>query len=430
MLVTHDQTSRAITPFTDDLDELQKALEVIEASPAVGIQQTTGRRLVFNNIRDIYRQCEQSPFLEPCRDCLQQMVERVRSYSTGLLSERRAAMESLGNIVNALAVLDGKKALLHISDGIEQQTGVDLFFFLGEQICPQNRQDFQQHYLRMDVGDLNDLVNQANASRVTFYALEAAGLRGFSSASATYQDSFFKPDATNDMLRFANLQGTLHYLSEETGGKAILNTNQFAPALAKLTSEFRTYYSLGYQPAHPGRGRPHRVGVKVPKKKSYEVRYRRSFLHKKLEQQLADRALGAMMFGVVENPLEATVQVGAQSAGTEGRVTVALDFSVPVEKLTLIPYESGRRGRLAAIIAAPGDKKMAIRRKQIDITLPAEKAESTPSHYRFGVNVELAPGEYRLGVGIWDEVAAEGSFFGVEVEARLPDAPPEEAEEP
>ena len=38
------------------------------------------------------------------------------------------------------------------------------------------------------------------------------------------------------------------------------------------------------------------------------MRYRRSLLHKDLDQQLGDRTLGAVPFGVAENPLAAEVR--------------------------------------------------------------------------------------------------------------------------
>lgn len=434
MLVTHDQTSRVLTSFTRDLAELRAALETIQDSPAVGLRQQASERQVIDNVSQIFQHCEDNPFLNPCTDCLSQMVEMARIHSQALLSERRGAMAALGNVVNALAVLEGRKALLHVSDGIQQQSGISAFYYLGEQLCPQKRQEFQEYYLRQEVDDLNDLVNQANASRVTFYTLESAGPRNFSSASADWADARFKPDATNDMVRIGNLQSTLHYLADETGGKAILNTTQFASDLAKLSDEVQTYYSLGYQPAHIGGGRPHRVGVKVPANRSYQVRYRRSFVHKKPDQRLADRVLGAVMFGVAENPLAAGVVVVpreavAEGAGVDGDSVdrdsvdgdsvVSLEVSVPVDQLTLIQQEGARHGRLAAIVAAPDEKgkKTVIRRKQIDVLLAPEDGEESGASevYRFGINVELAPGEHQLGVGIWDEIASQGSFLSLVV---------------
>lgn len=419
MLLDRLQTVSVLTPFTSDLDELADALARLAETPALGAQQSSAYSGVLRNVRDIYQTCEDAPLLSPCEDCLQQMIEMVQFYSQSVMGERRAAMAALGGVINALSVLEGRKALLHVSDGIQMQTGVDLFYYVGEQLCPEKRQDLQPYLLRREVFDLNDLAARANASRVTLYALEAAGLRNFSSSSAEYDNHFFVPTATTDQIRFANLQSTLFYLSDETGGKAVLNANRFGEDLEKLTDEFRTYYSLGYQPAHPGQGESHSVSVKL-EKRSYQTRYRHSVLHKTPDQQLADRALGAVLFGVAENPLAAEVRPGPQSESDGGRLRVPLEVAVPVAKLTLISRDGARHGRLTVVVAAPGDngKKTAVRKQQVTILLPL--AEATEEVYRFGVNVELSPGEHSLGVGLWDDLAAAGSFLAVRVEARAP----------
>ncbi len=426
MLATHDQAARPLTPFTTDLEELRAALAVARESPAVGIQQVSARRSALGNIQEVYRTCQENDWLEPCVDCFEQMVELARIYGIAALSERRAAFGAMEGLVNALAVLEGKKAMLHVSDGIQQQPGVALFYYIGEQLCPERRPDVQEHYLRQDVDDLNALVAHANTARVTVYALEASRPRNFTSASADNDTSFygdaggikfFSPSADNDLVRTANLQGTLHYISEETGGKAIFNTTQFAPVLTDLAEELGSYYSLGYQPHHTGAGRTHRVGVKVPKK-SYQVRYRRAFVHKKPDQHLADRTLGAILFDLAENPLGAEVRPGHQTQGTGGRKIVPLEISVPLGKLTLLPHAEDRQGRLTVVVAAPDEngKRTVLRKKDILVSIPLA-GEKPGGSYRFGVNLELAPGEYDLGVAIWDEVAAVGSFLSVQVEA-------------
>ncbi len=425
MLATHDQAVRPLTLFTRNLETLRAALATAEKSPAVGVQQVTARRSALSNIQDIYRGCVESAQLEACADCFESMLQIARMNSRVALAERRAAIGALEGLVNALAVLEGRKALLHVSDGIQQQPGIDLFHYVGDQLCPGERQKVQEFYLRHDVYDLNDLIAHANSARVTFYTLEAGGVRNFSSASADMSgtvlgNTIFTPSADNDRVRFANLQGTLHFIAEETGGKALLNVNQFAPVLADLGDEVGTYYSLGYQPQHGGAGRTHRVGVKVPKK-SHQVRYRRAFVHKKPDQQLADRTLGAVLFDVTENPLAAEIRPGAQTQGSEDRKIVSLEVSVPFEKLTLLSQNDTWQGRLTVVVAAPNEKgkRTVLRKKEIAVAVSVAEGEEPEGDYRFGVNVELAPGEYDLGVAIWDEVAAVGSFLSVEVEATV-----------
>lgn len=421
MLVDRLQSVSVLTPFTTDAEVLSGALADLVEAPAAGLQQRSAHGTVLRGVQDIYRTCEESPILDPCEDCLFQIIDMVRFYSESALGERRAAMAALGDVTNALSVLEGRKVLLHVSDGIQLQAGVDLYYYVSEQLCPERRQELQQYLLRRDVFDLSDLASQANASRVTLFTLEAAGLRNFSAASAEYEDHFFRPSVTTDQVRSANLQGTLYYLSDETGGQAVLNANRFGEGLENLAEEFRTYYSFGYQPGHPGRGVSHRVGVSVGKR-SHRVRYRRSFLHKHPDQQLADRALGAVLFGVAENPLEAEVRPGPPSPAADGRLTVPIDVALPIGKLALIFHDGERLGKLTVVVAAPDEKgkRTAVRKQEVRVRLPPANAGGPTEPYRFGVNVDLRPGVHDLGIGIWDDVAGAGSFLGLRVEARNP----------
>jgi VWFA-related protein len=57
---------------------------------------------------------------------------------------------------------------------------------------------------------------------------------------------------------------TLRMLADETGGRAIVHTNDPGPALAKVIEDSSAYYLLGYVPSRdPADGRFHRIHVKV-----------------------------------------------------------------------------------------------------------------------------------------------------------------------
>ena len=440
MMISHHRgETQFITPFTTDLDKLHEALGRALDLPSSGIDGRRAHSGARQNMVEYFRSCtEANPNvidIDPCDFCFYDMLQQARIYGYNSTNERRLAVAALDQVVNALAVLPGKKTLLYVSDGVEQYGGLDLFYYL-EEICPERRNDIQQEYLRRDLGDLNDLVAHANASRVTFYALEAAGLRGYSSNDVRIEGPIpekngaaitnLQPSTFVDQIRSTNLQGTLHYISEETGGKAILNANDFEDELAELADELDTFYSLGYQPEHPGYAQTHRVSVKVEGKRQYDVRYRRTFLHKKDEQVLADRALGAVLFDVTENPLNASVEVRPQQPGSEGRTLVPLEVILPWNKLVLLPGEGGRQGHLTLVVAAPARSKKGsgIRKKDVPITVP--EGETPEGLYRVGIEIELEPGSYRLGLGLWDELAAEGSFLTVPVEVEA--APRETAE--
>ena len=79
----------------------------------------------------------------------------------------------------------------------------------------------------------------------------------------------------NDALRLS--QDSLRSLSEETGGFAAVNRNDFSDAFSRVVKDSSSYYVLGYYPKNDRRdGRFRKIEVKV-KRPGLEVRSRRGY---------------------------------------------------------------------------------------------------------------------------------------------------------
>ncbi len=415
LLAARDTEIRLLTPFTDDPEELRAALAKAVELPTQGIRRRQERESVLRDIRDTYEICLVAALADPCRDCFGGMRAAARFYGLSVEHHKQASLASLEALVGALGTLDGRKALLHVSDGIQERSGLDAIHYVGE-ICPEREADLRGDLLRFDsVADLNAVVARANASRVTIFAMEAAGLRQVSAVSVAHADPEFLPSSRNDQIRVANLQSTLFFLSNETGGRAVLNANRFDSDLRKISSELAEYYSLGFQADHPGGGESHRISVEVRKPK-LQLRYRRSVLHRGADQLLADRTMGAALFGGGANPLAAEAVTGQLSPGSEGRTAVPVEIRLPLSKITRLSEGNSEPGRLTLVVAAPaGDAGdgTAVRKQELSVTWP--DGELADLDYHVGVHVELPPGGHHLGIGIWDPLAAHGSFLSVPV---------------
>jgi VWFA-related protein len=71
--------------------------------------------------------------------------------------------------------------------------------------------------------------------------------------------------------------GALRAMAEETGGDAIINTNNFSPAFQRVVRDNSTYYLLGYEPAVEHRdGRFHSITIRV-NRPGLAVRARRGY---------------------------------------------------------------------------------------------------------------------------------------------------------
>lgn len=418
MVVAYDRSTRIVAPFTRDAEALSEALRQVAKLPASGTVRQRERSSVIHSIASIYRICSDSQFMNPCYDCWREMLQAARGYAEQVARERAASVSSLHGLIGSLSLLPGRKIVVYVSDGVQQQSGVDVFHFLGYKVCPQHKGDPDIVESQMEVdssGQMFDLIAHANANRVSFYALETAGLRSFTASSAEWDDFRFRQDPETDQLRIANLQNTLFYVSRETGGREVLNANHFVEPLTEIADEMSTYYSLGYTPTHPGAGRTHRVQVKVPGQKG-EVRYRTNYLHKAPEQLREEKTIGAFVLGVEENSLAVAVRTGKPEA-REGGFVVPIELAVPYENLALLPYEDTRRGRLTLILAAPEEngRRTSIRQRKFEVAAPLDEAARAGEFFRMGIRLALPPGEHSLLFGVWDDVAETVSYLRLDV---------------
>src|SRR6185295_4045787 len=187
--------------------------------------------------------------------------------------------------------------------------------------------------------ELQALAAHANAHRVTLYTLQASGLQApdASAAGSGPADRLFQFPAIGSVLR-ANNRDSLQLLADETGGRSILDTNDFLPDLSRVREDFESYYSLGYTPAHTGDGREHRIEVKV-KRSGVKLRYRQSYRDKPVLEKTVDRTLAALLFGLEDNPLQISVEIGEQTPGASGTVSVPIRLKIPLFTLAILNHE-------------------------------------------------------------------------------------------
>ena len=89
------------------------------------------------------------------------------------------------------------------------------------------------------VRELAELTRAANRANATIYTIDPRGL-----SAGPDIDADIKVEEWNAHLRDA--QGSLRVIAEETGGFAIVNTNNINAGLKRIDSETSDYYVLGY----------------------------------------------------------------------------------------------------------------------------------------------------------------------------------------
>ena len=181
-----------------------------------------------------------------------------------------------------------------------------------------------------------DAIGAATRSNVAYYAIDPRGLGSLfdetMQMSAPPDDPALGIGITSlaDELRLS--QDSLRTLAEETGGFAVVNTNDFAGSFDRLIRETSTYYVLGYYPANQKRdGRLRKIKVRV-KRPDLEVSARQGYVAPKNKSTPApaDAAAGtsAILRDALGSPiplsdLPMAVQV-APFKGTAPNASVAI----------------------------------------------------------------------------------------------------------
>jgi len=108
--------------------------------------------------------------------------------------------------------------------------------------------------------DIAELTRTANRANTTIYTVDPRGLVG-----AIDIDQNVNPREWSEYVRKS--QDTLRIIAEETGGSALVNSNDYDKGLKRIDNESSDYYVLGYYSSNPDRTRARRkIDVKITRK--------------------------------------------------------------------------------------------------------------------------------------------------------------------
>lgn len=395
MLVTYNRSFKERVPFTSDPALVNSTLFEIEKESGLGVHRDSERRDAIRSIDDA--------------DSAAEAIAHVRSYAGSYHNDTMFTIDALKQLVSSLGGLPGRKALLYVSDGIPLVPGEDLYHFVQEKF-----QDAGSVMLQAREWDASrryqELANQANSNRVTFYTIDAAGLRTLSAASAEFDRA--GGSAFIDSQNTYNLQAPLLQLAEATGGRAIINTNDIGDDLKVISRDLDSYYSIGYQPAHAGDGRYHKIEVKL-KQRGLRVRHRTGYRDKGLEQRMSDGTMAALLFGETGNPLGVGVEFGSATTRDDGNAMVPIHVRIPLNGITLVPQGEGYEARLRVFVAASDSEGglSPVQNAPLPIRIPAADIEQArQSAWGYDLTLLMRPGHHRVAVGLRDELGGVSSF--------------------
>ena len=255
---------------------------------------------------------------------------------------------------------------------------------------------------------LRPLADTANRLGYTLYPVDIKGIENYSSGSAEFgslgQANFF--ESLSRDREWVEESG-LVYLAEETGGKALLDGASLS-ALQRTVEDTRSYYWLGFTPTWQENDQRHRVKIEV-RRKGLKVRSRDSFSDLSRQTEVSMLLESAQIFDLPipgeDRPFDVTF--GEPENSGRRKVVVPMKLEIPLDQLTLLPYQDGYAAQLELRLAVTDDRgtragipvmQLELRRKAL-----AQAGESAI----FEVPLKLRRRPHRLLVSLHDPTSGQ-----------------------
>src|SRR5438876_1219038 len=328
----------------------------------------------------------------------------------------RSTLRELKDVADWFGNVRGRrKTILFVSEGIDYDI-TDVF---------NNRS------ASTILDDTRDTIAAATKSNVTIYGIDPRGLTDLGDESIEVQ-SF--PDDTSlgigqsSFRREIQLsQDSLRVLSDETGGFAVVNRNDFSTAYDRIVRDNSSYYVLAYYPPNPKRdGKFHRIDVRVTRPGLTVARARRGYANPRGKAPIAPAAPASNqpspeVRDALNSPLPVsgvTMHVfAAPFKGTESNASVLVGTEIRGRDLKLDANDKVEVSYLAI------DAKGKVRGGSTDsLTLnfrPETRSRVEQSGVRVLSRLDIPPGRYQLRFAARDSSA--GSIGSVLYDLEVPD---------
>ena len=379
------------------------------------IDRTLGRKLdsptlsrtqEYNNQQALGARSAGDPVNDP--------EEAERAYNA------RRSLDSLREIAQWFADVHGRrKTILFFSEGIDYDIN-DVF---------SNRS------ATLLVDTTRETVAAAIRGNVSIYGIDPRGLTQLEDESITVS-SF--PDDTSLGIGQQSMnheilmsQASLHELSDETGGFAVINRNDFSTAFDRIVRDNSTYYVLAYYPAADKPGKLHKIDVRV-NRPGVSVRARKAYMTPKAAAPASEKSAKnapsearKMMTTEIREALDSPMPVSglgmrvfaAPFKGTKPNADVVLGVDLTGRDLRLNTNDKVTLSYMA--IDAQG-KIRGGNTNAVTMTLkPETRTRIEQQGFRIVSRLELPPGRYQLRVAAHD--GGGGRFGSVLYDLEVPD---------
>jgi len=386
-VVVFDRSEKVLTDWTTSKETAMSALSSIEKQ-GVGMSRLNAERQTISMI-DSSRPRARSSFVY---QYAQEIGQEIETMLTGMRRE----------LVN-LTPLHGQRAFVFLSGGFEFQPGwVMSQYAAGTSIAASN---LTFTNIRDVPQRVTALSRDANSDNITFYTIDANGLTG-EGVSAAGDDPLGSRPRVSFQAR-QDRQSGLVQLADETGGLALLNSNDFKGGLGRVYQAVSSYYSLGVTLSKLQLKGYENIAVTV-NRPGVTVRSRKGYEPKSQDQIVGSRTLATLQTDLGYAAVPVALQAGAATPSQKNLYTLPITVTMPASALTFVPNGDKATAKADLYIGSIDDKgRMSeITHQETSFSVPSDKT-TTDQPLAYSATLQTKKGNYRIVVNVLDTASGK-----------------------
>ena len=333
----------------------------------------------------------------------------------------RESLETAVRLCQSLASITGRrKNMILFSEGLD----IDTTDMIGKDPRPQAggvTAKQPARYAAEILAAQKALMDAAARANATISTIDPRGLTTGDEAGITAgglpEGVRAAPPAREMTNETQRGQGTLRTFAEETGGVAIVNTNNLKGGFTKIVQASSTYYVVGYSPTNTRRdGAFRKINVKL-KRSGLDVASRKGYYAPDDRVTVAPpkdglnprmQALLASMLPVNGIPMRVS---GGVAGVIDGKPVIAVTVEMATMELAFKEQDGQLTNQIAmAYLAVDGGGKVAAANHSVgNLKIAPDQRASMSGGLRYVAEFPVAPGQYQLRVAVHETAGDQGA---------------------
>lgn len=389
-----------LSSWSQSVPALERVLEDAVRRPTHGLERLAEQRqfdfdrilLVSSRIRD--------GLVAPGEFYRTDLTPLERFYLERLTGQVQQTVTAAVSTLRSFAMPPGRKVMLLFSGGWpffpltfigpyispiavgkRTETGADLFRpltdtanLLGYTLYP------------VDMPGFNDLLSEDSGRQIDGLLAEPLAV-----GSPLYQNTF---------LRQQEVQYTLNFLAQETGGLALINEGRME-AFDRAVSDTRSYYWLGFTPDRDWDNRRHEVVVEL-RQGGFRVRSRKDYLDASQQHEVTMALESSLLFGSPAGAEELGLEIGAPKKAGRRRMEVPISVLIPLSQVTFLRVGEEQVTQLEVQVLVRDEDGGRAEVPAVPVEIRTDAGPDQTKMGRFDTTLKLRRKRHEAVVGVYD----------------------------